>query len=51
VVTVINHGPVAVQLDLTGIEFGTGAAVAGRILEPFGYLLLDTTDEPVGAHL
>ncbi|PXA69968.1 beta-galactosidase [Cryobacterium arcticum] len=51
VVTVINHGPVAVQLDLTGIEFGTGDAVAGRILEPFGYLLLDTTDEAVGAHL
>ncbi|MGY4859412.1 beta-galactosidase [Cryobacterium sp. AP23] len=42
VVTVINHGPTAVELDLTGVEFGTGAPVTGPVLAPFGYLLLDT---------
>jgi len=42
VVTVINHGPTTVELDLTGTEFGTGASIAGPTLEPFGYLMLDT---------
>jgi beta-galactosidase len=43
VVTVINHGPTNVRLDLTGVEFGSGTEVAGPVLQPFEYLLLDTS--------
>jgi beta-galactosidase len=45
IVTVINHGPTT-ELDLNGIEFGTQTPITRRRLEPFEYLLLDTSGAP-----
>lgn len=42
-VAVINHGP-SVELDLTGIEFESGAPVGGPVLDSYGYLLLKASD-------
>lgn len=47
VVIVINHGPTAATIELSGIEFGTGAVVAGRTLAPFESLMFDTSASPV----
>ncbi|NQX28041.1 beta-galactosidase [Microbacteriaceae bacterium VKM Ac-2854] len=40
VVTVINHGPEVVEVDLHGAELSTGAAAGRRRLEPFDYVML-----------